>query len=86
MSSSLGLPNEILSMTETIDPLRVDGYEFSEAKLSARERGAFSCEATADDDVDESEVGESFELRRLRNIMDFNDETKNIQSLFLTVQ
>jgi hypothetical protein len=25
-------------------------------------------------------------LRRLRNIMDFNDETRNIQSLFLTVK
>jgi hypothetical protein len=51
-------------MTDTIDPDRVDGYEFSDAKLSARESGVFSFDATLDP-VDESDVGESFEFRRL---------------------
>ena len=63
-SSPFARPNEILSMTDTMEPLRVDGYEFSDARLSARDSGVFS--ATVVDDVEESDVGESFELRRLQ--------------------
>ena len=55
-------------MTDTMEPLRVDGYEFSDARLSALDSGAFSVDVdpTAVDDDDESDVGESFELRRLK--------------------
>ena len=60
-------------MTDTIDPDRVDGYEFSDAKLSARERGVFSFDATLEP-VDESDVGESLEFRRLRKRKDENDK------------
>jgi len=67
-------------MTDTIDPDRVDGYEFSDAKLSARDSGVFSFDATLDP-VDESDVGESFEFRRL-NRKDENDKFESRLFMF----
>jgi hypothetical protein len=72
-------------MTDTMEPLLVDGYEFSDARLSVRDSGALSAawHGAPVEVMDESEVGESFEFRRLRRICNNDNNCKFLGNAFI---